>query len=142
MKQTLKSILLASLATVLPLSAQAATLSVQTATFAGLNYTNTAASTSDTFVNDGRTFLLFVNANASSRTLTIAANATSRPGFGNITTPSTVVTLPGSGTNGGLAVVGPFPTERFNNPTTGRVTYTLDNATGMSVSAVKLTRYQ
>ena len=117
------------------------TLTVQTATFAGLNHTSAAASTADNFVNDGRTFLVFTNANASARTLTIAANATSRPGFGTIATPATVVTLPGSGTNGGLAVVGPFPTERFNDVTTGKVSYTLDAATGMSVAAVKLANY-
>ncbi|AWM37017.1 hypothetical protein GobsT_50820 [Gemmata obscuriglobus] len=118
-----------------------ATLTVQTSTFAGLNHTSAAASTADNFANDGRTFLLFTNANASARTLTIAANATSRPGFGSIATPATVVTLPGSATNGGLAVVGPFPTERFNDITTGRVSYTLDVATGMTVAAVKLASY-
>src|SRR3954452_839122 len=119
-----------------------ATLSVQTLTFAGLNYTSASASVADNFTNDGRTFLLFTNGNASARTLTIAANATTRPGFGTIATPSTVVTLPGSGTNGGLAVVGPFPTDRFNSTTTGRVSYTLDVATGMTVAAIKMTRYQ
>jgi hypothetical protein len=122
--------------------AHAATLSVQTSTFAGLNYTSAAAATADSFANDGRTVLLFANANASSRTLTIAANATSRPGFGTIATPSTVVTLPGSGTNSGLAIVGPFPMERFNDITTGRTNYTLDVATGMTVAVVKLTQYQ
>ena len=79
-----------------------ATLTVQTSSFAGLNHTSAAASVADTFANDGRTFLLFTNANASPRTLTIAANATSRPGFGSIATPSTVVTIPGSCTNVGL----------------------------------------
>lgn len=121
--------------------AAAATLTVQTVTFAGLNYTTAAASTADNFPNDGRTFLLFTNANASARTLTLAANAATRPGFGTIATPSTVVTLPGSGTNGGLAVVGPFPAERFNDGT-GKVNYTVDAVTGLTVAAVKLTQYQ
>ena len=119
-----------------------ATLTVQTSVFGGLNYTSASAATSDTFTNDGHTFLLFTNGNASARTLTIAANATSRPGFGAIATPSTTVTIPGSGTNGGLCVVGPFPTERFNDITTGRVTYTIDVVTGLTVAAVKLTQYQ
>ncbi len=118
----------------------AATLSVQSAVFTGVNYTLASASTSDTFVNDGRTFLLFTNGNASARTLTIAANSTDKPGFGTITIPSTTVTLPGSGTNGGLAIVGPFPTDRFND-SNGRVVYTLDTATGMTVAAIKLTNY-
>jgi len=122
-------------------SAYAATLTVQTVTFAGLNYALGSAATADAVTNDGRTFLLFSNANASSRTLTIAANDATRPGFGSIATPDTTVTLPGSGTNGGVAVVGPFPAERFNDGT-GKINYTLDVATGMSVAAVKLTQYQ
>ena len=52
------------------------------------------------------------------------------------------MTIPGSGTNGGLCVVGPFPTERFNDPNTGRVSYTVDVVTGLTVAAVKLTQYQ
>jgi hypothetical protein len=121
--------------------AQAATLSVQTVTFAGLNYALGSATSADAVTNDGHTVLLFSNGNASSRTLTIAANTTSRPGFGSIATPSTVVTLPGSGTNGGVAIVGPFPADRFNDGT-GKLNYTLDVATGMSVAPVKLTQYQ
>ncbi len=117
-------------------------ISVQTAGFPGLNYTNVAAPTTGTFSNDGHTFLLFANTNASARTLTVAANDTTRPGFGTIATPDTTVTIPGSGTNGGLCIVGPFPTERFNDPTTGKVNFTIDAVTGLVVSAVKLTQYQ
>lgn len=117
-----------------------ATLSVQSAVFGGLNYTGASASTGDKFNNDGRTFLLFVNGNASSRTLTIAANDADKPGFGTIVTPDTVVTLPGSGTNSGRAIVGPFPPDRFND-SNGQVNYTLDDATGMTVAAIKLTAY-
>lgn len=118
-----------------------ATLSVQNCVMEGLNPTMGSASTSDTFANDGKlTFLLFINGNASSRTLTIAANDADKQGFGPIATPDTVKTLPGSGTNGGVAVVGPFPADRFNN-SSGAVTYTLDTATGMTVAAIKLTPY-
>lgn len=118
-----------------------ATLSVQNAVFGGLNPTMGSAALTDTFANDGKlTFLLFINGNASARTLTIAANDADKPGFGTIATPDTVVTLPGSGTNGGVALVGPFPADRFND-TNGRVVYTLDVATGMTVAAVKLTPY-
>ncbi|WP_020474242.1 hypothetical protein [Zavarzinella formosa] len=118
-----------------------AVLSVQTAVFGGLSYTSAAASTADSFANDGKTFLLFTNANASARTLTIAANDAEKPGFGTIVTPDTVVSLPGSGTNGGLMAVGPFPTERFNDPSTGRVSYTIDVVTGLTVAAIKLATY-
>ncbi|WP_435007984.1 hypothetical protein P12x_005250 [Tundrisphaera lichenicola] len=120
-----------------------ADLSVQTVTFAGLNHTSASADVAgDTFTNDGRTFLLFTNANASARTLTIAANDTTRPGFGTIATPDTTVTIPGSGTNGGLCVVGPFPTERFNDLSTGKVSLGYSAVTGLTVAAVKLTKYQ
>ena len=52
-----------------------------------------------------------------------------------------MVTIPGSGTNGGLCVVGPFPADRFNDPSTGRASYTIDAVTGLTVSAVKLATY-
>jgi hypothetical protein len=116
------------------------TLSVQTSSFDGVNYSLASASTADVFANDGSTFLLFLNGNASSRTLTIAANDTDKPGFGPIATPDTVVTIPGSGTNGGRAIVGPFPADRFNN-SSGQVSYTLSDATSMQVAAIKLPRY-
>lgn len=117
-----------------------AALTVQTSTFAGLNYTAASASAADTFANDGRTMLHFVNGNASARTLTIAANDAEKQGFGTIATPDSVITLPGSGTNGGVACVGPFPVDRFNN-SSGVVSYTLDVATGMTVAAIKQTAY-
>lgn len=120
-----------------------ATLTVQEAPFTGLNYTYENASTGDTFANDGHTFLVFLNANASARTLTLTGNAFSKPGYGDISAADAgeTVTLPGSGTNGGRQIVGPFPPGRFNDPATGRVSYTLDAATGMTVAAVKLKQY-
>ena len=49
-----------------------ATLTVQNLSLAGLlSSTLGSASTGDKFLNDGNTFLLFSNANASSRTLTL-----------------------------------------------------------------------
>ena len=74
--------------------------------------------------------------------LTITGNAYSKPGFGDISAADAgeTVTLPGSGTNGGRQIVGPFPQDRFNN-SSGQVSYTLDNATGMTVAAVKLKGY-
>lgn len=115
-----------------------ATLTIQNASLSGLAFTYESASTADVVPNDGRgTFLIFLNANASARTLTIAANDADKPGFGTIAVPDTVITLPGSATNGGRQIVGPFPADRFNN-SSGQVSYTLDNATGMSVAAVRL----
>ena len=75
-------------------------ISVQTSGFPGLNYTSAAAATTGTFSNDGHTFLLFTNTNASARTLPIAANDTSRPGFGTIATHAV------RGTVDGLLLIG------------------------------------
>ncbi len=96
----------------------------------------------DVVPNNGQTILIFLNSNASARTLTIAGNAFNKPGFGDISAADAgeTVTLPGSGTNGGRQIVGPFPSDRFNN-SSGQVSYTLDDATGMTVAAIKLRGY-
>ncbi len=119
-----------------------ATLTPQTSVFTGLAFTYDSASAADVFANNGNTFLVFLNANASARTLTIAGNAFSKPGFGDVSAADAgeVVTLPGSGTNGGRQIVGPFPPGRFNN-SSGQVSYTLDIATGMSVAAITPQNY-
>lgn len=119
-----------------------ATLTVQEAVFTGLAFTYENASVADVVANDGKTFLVFLNGNASSRTLTLAGNAFSKPGFGDVSAADAgeVVTIPGSGTNGGRQIVGPFPQDRFNN-SSGQVSYTLSDATGMTVAAVKLKGY-
>lgn len=119
-----------------------ATLTAQTALFTGVNFTYDSASAADVFANNGNTVLVFLNANASARTLTLAGNAFSKPGFGDVSAADAgeTVTIPGSGTNGGKCVVGPFPPGRFNN-SSGQVSYTLDNATGMSVAAITLNQY-
>jgi hypothetical protein len=121
-----------------------ATLTLQTLSLAGLlSSTMASASTSDKFTNDGGTFLLFINTNASSRTLTLTVQNTTvnKPGYNPVTLSNPTVTLPGSGTNGGLALVGPFGTSEFND-SNGQVTYGLDVATGMTVAAIKLPRLQ
>ena len=119
-----------------------ATLNVQNLTIAGLiSSTLAAASTGDGFANDGSTFLLFVNGSVTARTLTITiANATvNTPGYNPLTIASPTVTLPGSGTNGGVGIVGPFGPTEFND-SNGRVNYTLDIATSMTVAAIKMPR--
>lgn len=119
-----------------------ATLTLQETGFTGLNFAYEAAATADAFANDGKTVLVFLNSNASARTLTLAGNAFSKPGFGDISAADAgeTVTLPGSGTNGGRCVVGPFPPDRFNN-SSGQAGYTLDAATGLSVAVIRLRGY-
>ena len=119
-----------------------ATLNVETLLFTGLQYAAQTPSVADVFTNDGNTILLILNSNASARTLTIAGNAFSKPGFGDISAADAgeVITIPGSGTNGGRFAVGTFPTGRFNN-SSGQVSYTIDNVTGLTVSVIKLNPY-
>jgi hypothetical protein len=120
----------------------ASSITVQAATDAGLNYTSQAAAGGgDAFTNDGRTFLLFVNANASTRTLTITKQnkSPSSQGFNPITLTDTTVTIPGSGTNGGLCMVGPFAQLEYND-STGLVQLSYTAVTSLTVSAVSLPR--
>lgn len=122
-----------------------AVLTVQNAAFTGINHTYAAADVAgDSFLNpdDNRTFVMFKNSNATARTLTIAGNATSKPGFGDISAADMgeTVTIPGSGTNGGECMVGPFPAGRFND-SNGRVNMTYSAVTGLTVSVIKLPAY-
>lgn len=64
------------------------------------------------FVNDGDTQLYLRNANASARTITFYADI-----YGAERTIGTA-TLPGSGTENGVLILGPFPTGLFNNHST------------------------
>jgi hypothetical protein len=120
-----------------------AAITVQTLNQAALNHTYGAiAASGDTILNDGNVFLLFKNSNASARTLTMSGNATDKPGFGTISAAdmAETYTIPGSGTNGGECIVGPFPPARFNN-SSGQLTPAIDVITGLTVAAVNLVRF-
>lgn len=121
----------------------ATTLTPTTSSFNGVQPTSAAAdATGNNFINDGRTFLIFTNSNASARTATITGNATSKPGFGDISAADMgeTASLVGSGTNGGITVLGPFPQDRFND-TSGKVNITYDAVTGLNVASVGLKAY-
>lgn len=113
----------------------------QIAADTGLNYSNVSAATTMQFANDGKTVLLFVNGNASARTLTITKQQTSPQvqGFNPITLSNTVVTIPGSGTNGGICEVGPFAQLEYSD-STGLVQIAIDVVTGLTVSAISIPR--
>lgn len=120
----------------------ASSITVQAAADTGVNYTNqAAASGGDAFPNDGRTVLLFVNGNASSRTLTITKQNKNpdAQGFNPITLSDTTVTIPGSGTNGGLCVVGPFAQREYND-STGLVQLAYSGVTSLTVAAIQVPR--
>jgi hypothetical protein len=117
------------------------TISVQTTADTGLNYTTASAATTMQFTNDGRTTLFFVNSNASARTLTITKQQTAPQvqGFNPITLSNTTVTIPGSGTNGGICCVGPFAQLEYND-STGNVQIAIDAVTGLTVAAISKPR--
>jgi hypothetical protein len=121
----------------------ASSITVQNSADSGLNYTNQAcaAGLADAFINDGKTVLLFANANASARTLTITKQnkAPSAQGFNPITLTDTTVTIPGSGTNGGLCVVGPFAQLEYNDGS-GLVQLAYSAVTTLTVAAVSIPR--
>jgi hypothetical protein len=120
----------------------AVSITAQAATDAGLNYTNqAAASGGDAFLNDGKTVLLFVNTNVSSRTLTVTRQNKnpSVQGFNPITLTDLTVTIPGSGTNGGLFAVGPFAQAEYND-SSGLVQLAYSAVTNLVVSAISLPR--
>ena len=96
----------------------ASSITPQASSVAGINETYQAAAVGgDAFLNDGRTLLKFVNTNSSTRTLTITAKQTTAnvQGFNPLTVANVTVTIPGSGTNGGVCTVGPFAQFEFND---------------------------
>lgn len=121
-----------------------ATLSVQNMALTGLQYTTStaAAAGGDVFANDGRTYIIIKNASASTRTATFDAVASlDKPGFGTVPIADTAITVPGSGTNGGLVMIGPFPPDRFNNAS-GQVSVTYsDSAADLTVGVIRMPQY-
>jgi hypothetical protein len=123
-----------------------ATLSVQNLALSGLQYSfASAASGGDVFANDGKTFVLITNGNASTRTATFdvptANESVSVQGLGPVSIADTAITVPGSGTNGGRIMVGPFPPSRFNN-SSGQVSITYsDSAADLTIAVVRMPNY-
>jgi hypothetical protein len=115
-----------------------ALLAVQSAVAAGIVPTYNAASTSDTFVDDGseRTFVHIKNTNGSQRTATVVPpQATAnQPGVGPYTVPTMSVIIPATT---GDKMIGPFPSA-YINQATGLVTLTLDASAGVTTAVVKV----
>lgn len=94
-----------------------ATLTVQRIVESGLNATySAAAALGDTFVNDSseRIFLHVKNGDASSKTITIAPEVSSKSvaGFGTMTKATISVAIAA----GQDRFIGPFPRGAFGNP--------------------------
>jgi hypothetical protein len=105
-----------------------ATLTVQDATLAGTTPTYAAATVSDTFANDGRTFL-HVKVGATATNVTINSVTPCNQGEDHD------IVL--SGLANTERIIGPFPTSRFND-TTGMVTVTYSQVTGVTAAVVRV----
>lgn len=102
-----------------------ATLSVQTATSAGLNPTANAVSASDEFANDGKTLARVANGSGGSLTVTIVTPNTVD---GGLAIADRTVTVP----DGESRVIGPFPKSSYND-SSGNVTLQFSATTSVTV---------
>lgn len=117
------------------------TISVQSISDAGINYTMEAAASTMQFANDGNTLLIIVNGDTGTPTCTITAQDTTvnKPGFNPITISNKVVTLPATGTNGGREIIGPFGQTQYND-SSGLVQIAFSGTTSLTVAAIKVPR--
>lgn len=89
-----------------------------------------AGAAGDTFSNDGKTFLIVKNANATlDGTATINSLTKCNQGFDH----DVIVSVPASGEKW----IGPFEPSRFNN-SAGKVSATYESETDLTVAAVSL----
>jgi|SRR5579884_2216230 len=113
-----------------------ALLTVQSApNRSGINLTTTAvaadAGLSDWFTNDGATHFTVWNGGASPITVTI--NWGTNASIDGVTPSPHTVTVP----NGDYTILGPFPTNIYNNTTTGFCTIAYSAVTSVKVLAYK-----
>lgn len=97
-----------------------ALLATQTISQSGITPTKNAVSASDTFTNDGKTFLHVVNGNAGTLTIGVVTSGT-KDGLAIADQPYTLLT-------GTEKVMGPFPTDTFGTT----VTITFDVTTSVT----------
>ena len=115
-----------------------AVLTVATIVDSGLLRALAAASTSDTFADDGtgRTYIEIANASGGNCTVTIPAQTTSvnAPGVGTLTIADITVTI----TTATTKLIGPFTRAYIN--TAGLVTCNLSTASSVTSTAYKLAK--
>lgn len=107
-----------------------ALLATQEMALTGTAVTYSAASASDTFVPDDRTFLHCKNGGGSSDTVTVATPGTAAGGLAIGEAISAVA-------NGTEEFIGPFPAQHFADPATGLATVTHSFTTSVTVAVVK-----
>lgn len=98
----------------------------------GLTPAYTTPSSSDTFPNDGKTFLHVKNAAGSSITVTITSTAVTPTG----TVVAPLVETVGATT--GDKMIGPLPPGAYNDPVTGLVTATYSSVTSVTAAVIQL----
>lgn len=99
----------------------------------GLNPSYVAPSASDTFVPSGRT-MYYAKVGSTPTTFTFAVPAGKGVDYADINVTNLVV---GPITSQDRAI-GPFPADVFGDPTTGLVTVTTNNQTGVTVGVFDL----
>lgn len=110
-------------------------LAAQQCTVAGITPTRTAMAVGPgdtyTFPNDGRVVLSFLKTGAGAATVTILTGGTA----GGLAIADVTVTV---GATTGDVMVGPLNPLYFNDPATGLVTFSTDEATAISVAVIHL----
>lgn len=109
-----------------------ALLTTQEIGYAGTLPTLGAASTSDTFVPDDRTFLWYKNSNGATRDITVA---TTKTGVGGLAIADVTVTI---AVTTGEEMIGPFPAQHFADASTGLATVTVTASAGVTVAVVRV----
>lgn len=103
-------------------------------TRAGIDATDTGSlSISDTYFvpNDGRMFLHVKKTGAGSCVVTVVTPGTAA----GLAIADLTHTVPAST---GDRMIGPFPPDVFNDPSTGMLSYTLSEVTGLTVARLRL----
>jgi hypothetical protein len=90
-----------------------------------------AAAGGDVFANDGKTYFIAKNTDASTATCTFASPATSGRDALAVANPAVTIAA-----TTGLQIIGPFEPGIFNN-SSGQVAVTYDSVTALTVLAVK-----
>ncbi len=108
-----------------------AVITAQAISRLGISQTLTAVNSSDTFQNDGRMYLRVKNASGSPITVTVSLPNT----VDGITVTGRAVSVAATT---GDSLIGPFPPEIYNDPSTGLVTVTYSSTTTVTAGLFRL----
>ena len=112
-----------------------ALLATQATAVAGVIPAYTAASATDTFVPDDRTFVHVLNTNAATRTVSVAPAANAKLAHGIAVPAMTSGTIAATT---GTMVLGPFPADQYADSATGFATLTPSATAGITYAVVRV----